>query len=291
MGLIPRNPRNRFAIAIVLIALAMAIPTGASSLRKGIPPLSTATSGGLPGKVLWSYYETTEQLCVAGTPGCASGGHSGNGDNILTLINPNGGAVPPFLEQPVCAMVYVFDDDQEMGECCGCPISSAALKTFSVLKDLTGNWSLAGGTGSDHGSGALAVVAAAPNVPVVLTATDSNGQLCPNTQSAACNAGCDPTTFPGYSVTSVNLLGSMLHQQGVARGMYSSAETFGLTEVPLFDDAGGDVTNLNYLQTQCGALVGNSSGAGVCSCAQMPFPSATPSLTPTPTVISTATET
>jgi hypothetical protein len=38
-----------------------------------------------------------------------------------------------------------------------------------------------------------------------------------------------------------------------------------LTEVALFDDAGGDPNNLNYLQTQCSFLVGNGSGSGVCN--------------------------
>jgi hypothetical protein len=39
-----------------------------------------------------------------------------------------------------CAMIYVFDDDEEMVECCGCPLSSADVQYFSVAHDLTANW-------------------------------------------------------------------------------------------------------------------------------------------------------
>jgi len=39
-----------------------------------------------------------------------------------------------------------------------------------------------------------------------------------------------------------------------------------ITETALSDDAGGDPTNLTYLQEQCGALVGNGTGGGICNC-------------------------
>ena len=57
----------------------------------------------------------------------------GAGDNILRLINPNGAAngnLAGAQEQTVCAMIYVFDDDEEMGECCGCPLSSSSAEDF-----------------------------------------------------------------------------------------------------------------------------------------------------------------
>ena len=38
---------------------------------------------------------------------------------------------------PLCAMVYVFDAQQEMTECCGCPVSQDGLLTLSVNHDLT----------------------------------------------------------------------------------------------------------------------------------------------------------
>jgi len=150
-------------------------------------------------------------------------------------------------------MIYVFDDDEEMNECCGCPISSGGIASFSVENNLISN-----SVNLDH-FGAIAVVAAAQND--LTTAAPNNGKFCPVTASAACNLGCDPTNNPGYTVTPTNnLLGSMTESGGIVSGIS------GVIEIPLFNDAGGDPTNLLYLRSQCGALVGNSSGAGICNC-------------------------
>jgi hypothetical protein len=194
-------------------------------------------------------------------------------DNIIRLANPNGGANGNLAgadPQTVCAMIYVFDDDEEMGECCGCPLSSAQLATFSVENNLTANWGLAGGPeGVQQTNGAIAIVAAAPNGPG-------------NT--------CNPTNLPGYSVTNAsNLLGSVTNNQtnfvsfsgrsalssvsgntqnfvveGAVSAFQISKPT--ITETALSDDAGGDQTNLIYLQNQCGAIVGNGTGGGICTC-------------------------
>jgi hypothetical protein len=197
-----------------------------------------------------------------------------NADNILRLINPNGAAngnLAGAEPQTVCAMIYVFDDDEEMGECCGCPLSSSQLATFSVENNLTSNWGL---TGGDEGGiypfnayGSIAIVAAAPNT---LGCVGGGG-------ATACNGGCDPTNVPGYSViSSSNLLGSITHDQAVVSlAQFDSANVQaatrvsalrGITEVPLSDDAGGDPTNLIYLQNQCGALIGNGTQGGICNC-------------------------
>src|ERR1700674_3787034 len=39
----------------------------------------------------------------------------------------------------LCAMVYVFDADQQMTECCGCVETHNGLRTLSVRHDLTSN--------------------------------------------------------------------------------------------------------------------------------------------------------
>ena len=54
-------------------------------------------------------------------------------DTSLRFTNPGG-------DQPdLCAMVYVFDQDQQMAECCGCRSSQDGLRTLSLNKNLTGN--------------------------------------------------------------------------------------------------------------------------------------------------------
>jgi len=257
------------AAGALLVAIALSASANAATLRRGSTGGGATVTGALPGQVLWTYYETTEvfTFCdstTADPDGCNVGG---NGDNIIRLINPNGAAngnLAGAKEQTVCAMIYVFDDDEEMGECCGCPISSAGLNTISVEFNLTSDWGISGGPeGGDHKNGAIAIVAAAPNSVACL---DHPGG------GAACHtlglAGCDPTNVPGYSVTTAsNLLGSVTHNQRVQEGGTGDFDTIsGLTEIGLFDDAGGDPTNLIYLQNQCGSLIGNSSGGGICTC-------------------------
>jgi hypothetical protein len=237
----------------LLVAVALSATANAGTLRRGSTGGGAVVTGALPGQVLWTYYETTEAftLCTstsADPDGCNVGG---NGDNIIRLINPNGSA-NPFLaggiEQPVCAMIYVFDDDEEMGECCGCLVTSSGLLTISVEHHLTSNWGISGGPeGGDHQNGAIAIVAAAPN---------------------GLGGTCNPSNVPGYTVTTANnLLGSITHNQRVQSGATSDPSSItGITEIGLFDDAGGDPTNLVYLQTQCGAITGNGSGGALCTC-------------------------
>ena len=256
---------------------------GAGSLRQGSSSTGSSVNGPLPGQVQWTYFQTFNslgQFCPPG-PGpdpfedvlCNT---EGEGDNILRLINPNGGAngnLSGVKSQTVCAMIYVFDDDEEMGECCGCPLSSAQLATFSVQQNLVANFGITGEPGlapisTENGLGAIAIVAAAPNVPVVISPA-GNGNGCAANQSGACNLGCDPTNTPGYVVSPAsNLFGSMTHEQSVQQGPEGNQDLIfaQLTETALSDDGGGDPTNLIYLQTQCGALVGNGTGGGICTC-------------------------
>ena len=276
-----------FIVAATLIVASTVLvrPSLAGSLRNGAVG-AQATTGG-PGEVLWTWYDTTSR-----EPDDIS---TGNGDNILTLINPNNSANPNLGGAAIdtCAMIYVFDDDQEMGECCGCPISPAGIETFSVEHDLTANWGIRGFEGSDNGHGSLAVIASGSNTAYVGNGPFSNGHNCILGQTIACNAGCDPTANPGYSVSSAfTLLGSMEHNQIVDSGTGLISLSAGLTESALFDNGGGDPNNLFYLQAQCSALVGNGSGGGVCHCPVIPPPPPpTPVPTPTPTPTATPTTT
>lgn len=286
-------------LAAFLLAVSAA---NATSMREGSNNSGGNVTGSLPGEVLWSYYQTgaEAQICPPdGGPEQSLCNTGSNGDNIIRLVNPNGAAngnLAGAKEQTVCAMIYVFDDDEEMGECCGCPLSSSRLKTFSVAASLTSNWGLRGGPeGGEHGYGAIAIVASAPNTVGTVfgssTLNPGGGGRAGQCLDGAC---CDPTNVPGYSVTTAsNLVGSITHQQVVYQGCppddpecMVAIRPQEITETALSDDAGGDPTNLVYLQSQCGALVGNGSGGGVCSCDPPPF---TPSVTPTATMTATST--
>ena len=260
-----REIAGKIAIGAGLFLLALAASTSANagSMHQGSAGSSgTVVTGTSPGSVLWAYYLTTEagSLCPPAT-GDVLCDTAGDGDNILRLVNPNGAAngnLAGAKAQTVCAMIYVFDDDEEMGECCGCPLSSAQLTTFSVEGNLTSDWAVRGGPeAGDHGNGAIAIVAATQNAPVSCLG-----------HNRSCNGGCDPTNVPGYSVTSVNnLLGSITHNQMVQAGPIGNpSQVAAITEIGLSDDGGGDPSNLIYLQSQCGALIGNGSFGGLCTC-------------------------
>ena len=112
--------------------------------------------------------------------------------------------------------MIIFNDDQEMGECCGCPLSSTQLATFSVDQNLTSDWGLQGGTeDGENAIGAIAVVATAPN---------------------GLGGPCDPTNIPGYTVTNSSNL------QGSVSGERVSCRTRGS-----YSPLGFSETNLNFL--------------------------------------------
>jgi len=49
-------------------------------------------------------------------------------DDIVRIIDTNVGNLTP----PLCAMIYIFDEYQELQECCGCPLSAGARIDLSV---------------------------------------------------------------------------------------------------------------------------------------------------------------
>jgi hypothetical protein len=54
-------------------------------------------------------------------------------DGTIRFTNPG------LTNGNLCAMIYVFDEKQEMSECCGCSVSDSGLRTLSLVADLTSN--------------------------------------------------------------------------------------------------------------------------------------------------------
>jgi len=236
---------------------ALALVAGAAFLASAAMP---ARAGMGPGNALFGSYEsdpsgilTSSSVRTDGISTDPADPEIGIGDAILRLIDPVGNA--NFSFGPVvneCAMIYVFDDDEEMGECCGCPITPAGMNTFSFQANLLSNW---GNGNVATGDGMIAVRAA------VINNTKCTSFGFPNKLSPACNGGCDPST--GYDVNGP-LLGSIVEPLEITTSGVGSQSN--VVEIPLFSDAAGDVTNNHYLITQCTALVGNGSGTGICNC-------------------------
>jgi len=58
---------------------------------------------------------------------------SGAPDATVHIVNPG------TTYATICADIYVFDDHQEMSECCSCSLSPDSIRTLSVNTDLTSN--------------------------------------------------------------------------------------------------------------------------------------------------------
>jgi len=129
----------------------------------------------------------------------------------------------------LCAMIYVFDLDQQLTECCGCVETHNGLRTLSVRSNLTSNPL----TGVVSKAGVIKVVSAAVN-----------------------NSPCDPTS----NVTpKANLRVWVTHIQNAVGTAYP------ITETESSDSTLG-ATELANLQAQCAFIGILGSGQGICSC-------------------------
>jgi len=59
-------------------------------------------------------------------------------DAWLRVVNP-GADAPSYPPNSLCAMIYVYDNKQELKECCGCYISTDGLAELSLDKNLISN--------------------------------------------------------------------------------------------------------------------------------------------------------
>lgn len=159
-----------------------------------------------------------------------SGANSGSTDATVRITNPgtSGG--------DLCAMIYVFEPDQQMAECCGCSVTPDGLLTLSVNKNLTANAL----TGVKLTTGAIKIVS--------------------STNPGSCN--------PSKVTPTPSIRAWITHLQSGTSG--SANENLGggkgaITEQD-FLDATLSTTELNKLEGFCGNIQQNGSGHGVCTC-------------------------
>jgi hypothetical protein len=128
----------------------------------------------------------------------------------------------------LCAMIYVFDADQQLSECCGCPETHNGLRTLSVRSNLTSNPL----TGVVSKNGVIKIV------------------------STAFNGACDPTS--SFSPTA-NLRAWVTHIGNPLGSAYPVTETES-------SDSTLGTTESSNLQAQCAFVQILGSGQGTCSC-------------------------
>jgi hypothetical protein len=132
-----------------------------------------------------------------------------------------------------CANIYVFDNNEEMKECCSCQITANGYLDLSVNTNLLGNI-LDNGTKPTRGI-IKEVSSLVPDTPLI----------------------CSPLNYAFYG----GIKGWLTHVQK------ASATTFSLTETPLTDSyLSEEELGLN-LQETCYFVQTLGTGTGVCSCA------------------------
>jgi hypothetical protein len=129
----------------------------------------------------------------------------------------------------LCAMIYVFDADQQLTECCGCVETHNGLRTLSIRNNLTSNPL----TGVRSTNGVIKIVSAAVN-----------------------NSPCDPTA---NVKPTANLRAWVTHIQNAV------GTAWPITETESSDSTLG-ATELANLQAQCDFVNILGSGHGICSC-------------------------
>jgi uncharacterized protein YjdB len=240
-------------VSIAVKTSRTAIPIGETQQLTAIGTYTDGSTQDLTTTAAWT--SSSPKVALIGTAGLAAALASGsttaeaalNGvtgsksltvqPNALTSYFTNGAGVPDtqvrvsnpgFSGSTLCAMFYVFDQDQQMTECCGCTISPDGLRTLSVQKDLTANPL----TGVQSTAGSITIVPA-----------DYNG--------AACDASS--STPDGLEVAwATHLYGTDQPQATVSETSFSKL-TLGSTLSAA-------------LQAQCTFVQQLGSGKGICQC-------------------------
>src|ERR1035437_6776824 len=100
----------------------------------GDPIIPISGSGG---SYLLSYYDVATAF-LPSSGGYGGSAHSGGtGDALLRIVDAGNWIYGLVGTGDLCANIYVFNDQQEMQECCSCPLTANSLTTFSVINDLT----------------------------------------------------------------------------------------------------------------------------------------------------------
>jgi hypothetical protein len=206
-------------LAFVVGVMALALAAGSQ--------VAWAQDGVTCGKAGCDDVYTVDYYANANTPGAP--------DATVEIINPGTTDDPSHRgteAEDLCALIYVFDANQQLSECCGCYVSANALLTLSVNNNLTANPLL----GAKLHTGVIKIVSSTENM------------------TASCT-GCDPTfieptpTLRAWATHIQNKVGTAFP---ITEGESQEAHL-----------GRGELTDL---AEDCKVLEELGSGAGVCKC-------------------------
>jgi len=237
-----------FAIAVAL-ALSVATPARAQT-----PFFMT------------QYYDVATSTLPSASGYGGNGQSGGIGDGLVRIIN--GGDVAGQQNGTLCAMVYVFDDIEEMQACCGCPVTPDGLRTMSVINNVTKNFGVNRG---NLNAGVVDIISVAPDLflPTPVPLPPQIASL------GASGWACDPSFQYGPSIGSSSpelldfvdgLRAWMSHTEGNSPVPAASGSLIKGVSTEEFQLARLDDGHFAELENFCFFLVQNGSGTGACSC-------------------------
>jgi hypothetical protein len=144
-------------------------------------------------------------------------------DGTVRLTNPG------LNSADLCAMIYVFDNRQEMNECCGCKVSDSGLLTLSLENDLTSNPL----TGRKPQTGVIRIVPS------------------------------DPTSNPQCDASSLSPAGELVGWESNVVAPPGGTPQIVESEADLVSLGSGESS---VLAGECGAIKALGGGQGICSC-------------------------
>ena len=211
------------------------------------------------GAYLLSYYDTSTAFGKS-EGGYGGAGHSGgSGDALVRIVNA--GNYETVGMGDVCANIYVFNDIQEMEECCQCDLSANSLMTFSVISDLTSNPLF---SSESTEAGVIKILGTNP-----ISAGPSPG-------ASRCSIGA-PVLAGSNSTMGVPVAGTLAeglhawinHTETMASNQGGFTPPWGFvtsTSVEEFAHSELDAGELAQLNLECAFNYAHGSGHGICKC-------------------------
>jgi hypothetical protein len=237
---------------------AAATPTPSATPTPGDPVLGADNF-----KIGFYDVATSAHQSRSGYGGVGSSG--GEGDSTVRIVNTASAS------GTLCAMIYVFDDSEELQTCCGCPVTPDGLRTLSVVNDLTSNFGVNRG---NLNAGVIDIVSATlnwtpGNPPPAPNPPGTNG---PSVGTIA--NGCSPTGTSSNDpfgrasgiVPTTGLRAWVTRDELAEPGNIPGGQPGEGTSTDELQDAPLDSTHLASLQSTCSFLIRNGSGAGFCTC-------------------------
>ncbi len=189
------------------------------------------------------------------------------GQAYVNIIAPQEGnttgATAALREGETCAMIYVFNTEQSLQACCGCPVTADGLLTLNITTQLAGNPVALGKLLQD---GVIRIIPTYPNA-----SPPGQGINQPAYEGCDANTGacCDPTAVPaldgdpdGDTVTSNQLVawGDHIQNTQITETEFDSESVLEIGVEPEEEyDAYG-------LPEACADITRLGSGQGACTC-------------------------